>query len=385
MINYIRLLCVIKFMWKKPQHKKILIYDRANLYFFLKYFKKKDITVLDIRKESINVPIFFFTLFSSGLKNLFINYVLNYIHCVNPSVIVTMTDTDLRFYQLKSKLNISPKIIAIQNGLIGSRNFFENSHKEINRKKLKLCCDYIFCINKVIISRYSKIIKANFFSIGSFKNNAIIIKKKRQNYILFISQFTTPKKNLNDIFFKNKNTAVTYSKFYNSDITVLEKLNSFCNKKNIKLFIKLRNSRSSEEKEFYYKNLSFDNVNFKSTINKVQDYQILDAARAIVFVDSFMGYEAFARGNKIAAFSVRGKIIKTCNANFANNQLPNDGFFWTNKNSQRKLSTIMNRVLAASNSDWNVIKKKLENKIILYDKDNNKFKKLIKKILSNKI
>ena len=117
----------------------------------------------------------------------------------------------------------------------------------------------------------------------------------------------------------------------------------------------------------------------------MQDYQILDAARAIVFVDSFMGYEAFARGNKIAAFSVRGKIIKTCNANFADNQLPNDGFFWTNKNSQRKLSTIMNRVLAASNSDWNVIKKKLENKIILYDKDNNEFKKLIKKILSNKI
>ena len=45
----------------------------------------------------------------------------------------------------------------------------------------------------------------------------------------------------------------------------------------------------------------------------------------------------------------------------------------------------MNRVLSASNSDWNVIKKKLENKIILYDKDNNEFKKLIKKILSNKI
>ena len=385
MINYVRLLFIIKFVWKKPQHKKVLIYDRSNLYFFLKYFKKKDLSVLDIRRESINIPIFFFTLFNSGLKNLFINYVLNYIHCVNPSVIVTMTDTDLRFYQLKNKLNISPKIIAIQNGLIGSRNFFENSHKEINRKKLKLCCDYIFCINKAIISRYSKIIKANFFSIGSFKNNTISIKKKRKNYILFISQFTKPKKNLNDIFLKNKNTAVTYGKFYNSDITVLEKLNSFCNKKKIKLFIKLRNSRSSEEKEFYYKNLSFDDVNFKSTINKVQDYQILDAARAIVFVDSFMGYEAFARGNKIAAFSVRGKIIKTCNANFADNQLPNDGFFWTNKNSQRKLSTIMNRVLAASNSDWNVIKKKLENKIILYDKDNNEFKKLIKKILSNKI
>ena len=368
MINYVRLLFIIKFVWKKPQHKKVLIYDRSNLYFFLKYFKKKDLSVLDIRRESINIPIFFFTLFNSGLKNLFINYVLNYIHCVNPSVIVTMTDTDLRFYQLKKKLNISPKIIAIQNGLIGSRNFFENSHKEINRKKLKLCCDYIFCINKAIISRYSKIIKANFFSIGSFKNNTISIKKKRKNYILFISQFTKPKKNLNDIFLKNKNTAVTYGKFYNSDITVLEKLNSFCNKKKIKLFIKLRNSRSSEEKEFYYKNLSFDDVNFKSTINKVQDYQILDAARAIVFVDSFMGYEAFARGNKIAAFSVRGKIIKTCNANFADNQLPNDGFFWTNKNSQRKLSTIMNRVLAASNSDWNVIKKKLEKKLFFMTK-----------------
>ena len=385
MINYVRLLFIIKFVWKKPQHKKVLIYDRSNLYFFLKYFKKKDLSVLDIRRESINIPIFFFTLFNSGLKNLFINYVLNYIHCVNPSVIVTMTDTDLRFYQLKNKLNISPKIIAIQNGLIGSRNFFENSHKEINRKKLKLCCDYIFCINKAIISRYSKIIKANFFSIGSFKNNAIIIKKKRQNYILFISQFTTPKKNLNDIFLKNKNTTVTYGKFYNSDITVLEKLNSFCNKKNIKLFIKLRDPGSSEEKDFYYKNLSFSNINFKSTISEVHNYQMLDTARVIVFLDSFMGYEAFARGKKVASFSVRGRIIKMSNANFADNQVTNHGYFWTNGNSQKRFTTIMNRVLDTSNSDWNVIKKKIENNIILYDKNNDKFKKLIKKIVSSKI
>jgi len=384
MINYGKWLFISKFIWKKPQHKKILIYDRNGLLFFLKYFKKKHLSILDIRMESINVPIIFFTFFNSGLKNLFVNYSLNYIQAVNPVVILTMTDTDLRFYQLKDKLNISPKFIAIQNGLIGARNFFKNSASEIIKKKLKLSCDYFFCANKNIIKNYSKIIKADFFPIGSFKNNTISIKKKKSNFILFISQFSSPKNNLNDIFFKDKNIQVTYKHFYADDISILKKLNIFCQKKKIKLFIKLRDSNSSQEKEFYYKNLKFNNINFKKTENNVKDYQILDAAKVVVFLDSFLGYEAFARGNKVAAFPIRGKTLKLSNSNFADNELPRHGFFWTNANSQKKLNLIMNNVLTLSNSKWVLIKKKLENNIILYDKNNKTFIELIKKIIVNK-
>jgi len=183
MINFFKWLFISKYIWKKPEKKKILIYDRNGLIFFLRYFKKDNITTLDIRKESLNIPIFLITLFKSGLKNLFLNYTINYIEMVNPALILTMTDTDLRFYQLKDKLNIYPKFIAIQNGLIGGRNFFEKSYKEILKKKLNLTCDFFFCANPKIVKYYNKIIKAKFFSIGSFKNNAIIIKKK--SLILF--------------------------------------------------------------------------------------------------------------------------------------------------------------------------------------------------------
>ena len=122
---------------------------------------------------------------------------------------------------------------------------------------------------------------------------------------------------------------------------------------------------------------------FLSSNNLNDNYQIIDKAKLVVFLDSYFGYEAFARGKKVAAFSIRGKKIKLQNANFADNKLPKKGFFWSNKCTQSELNRIIKQVLAASEKKWFRLKKKYENKIMIYNPDNKIFKIKIKKMLNS--
>ena len=198
-----------------------------------------------------------------------------------------------------------------------------------------------------------------------------------------MSQYTFPKKNTNEIFLNNKNINISHNNFYKDDISVLKKLIIFSQNKNIKLYIKLRNPNSEKEILFYKNNLKTKKINFLSSKNLNDNYQLIDKAKLVVFLDSYFGYEAFARGKKIAAFSIRGKKLKLKNANFADNRLPNKGFFWSNQCTQSDLNKLIERVLTISEKGWFRIKRKYENKIMFYNSNNNIFKKKIKKMLNS--
>ena len=62
-----------------------------------------------------------------------------------------------------------------------------------------LSCDYFFTFNNTISTKFSKLIKSKFISIGSFQNNEVSILKKRTLYpkktLLFISEFLETKDN----------------------------------------------------------------------------------------------------------------------------------------------------------------------------------------------
>tara|TARA_Y100000590_G_scaffold459763_1_gene617616 strand:- start:649 stop:1050 length:402 start_codon:yes stop_codon:yes gene_type:complete len=131
-----------------------MIYDKNLINYFLKYFKRKDISILETRAESINVPVILITFLKTGFKNISINYILNYIYFVKPRIVLTATDNDLRFYCLKEKSKIPIKTVALQNGQIGSRNYFENFKK----KKKLIILNYLVTIFFVLMKKSSEII-----------------------------------------------------------------------------------------------------------------------------------------------------------------------------------------------------------------------------------
>ena len=125
------------------------------------------------------------------------------------------------------------------------------------------------------------------------------------------------------------------------------------------------------------------NLIFLKRKNKNKNYKVLDSFDVTIFIDSFMGYESFARGNLVASISARAKTLRLKNANFADNSLPPDGFFWTNKKDKNSVNKILNNVLKTNYNSWNKLKKRYSDKVMAYDENNKIFKNLINKILNS--
>ena len=58
-----------KWIFKKPQKKNILIYDRHSEEFAKLLFSKKNYDFLDVRYESVNIYVLIFTFLDAGIKN----------------------------------------------------------------------------------------------------------------------------------------------------------------------------------------------------------------------------------------------------------------------------------------------------------------------------
>ena len=177
-----------KFIFVKPKKGKYLLFDRERKSFLQNYNLVNKIQILDLRFESINIPVLYETFKTTGLKNLTKNYIKNYILNVRPKIIFTFTDYNPTFYLLKNLVKKKFKTIAIQSSFRPLKTF-----NAFDKKKYKIYeCDYFlfldeFTKNKIL----KKIFTTKFLNIGSFKNNSIKTSNKKKYDFLFLSQFKT--------------------------------------------------------------------------------------------------------------------------------------------------------------------------------------------------
>ena len=90
-----------------PQKNKILIFDKMNSHLLKIYLKKKNISELDVRRQRINLPIFFISLFKRYTQKISHNYYINYIKYVKPTLVITYIDNNDFFFQLKKKFSFN--------------------------------------------------------------------------------------------------------------------------------------------------------------------------------------------------------------------------------------------------------------------------------------
>ena len=364
----------MKIIFKKPKQKKILIFDREGLNKFKLFFYNSQFEVLDRRKESINIYIILITIFNDGFNDFKTNYFKNYLKTVNPKIVLTFIDNNFRFLLLK-KTFPAAKYICIQNGMRDSKYFsalkqFKKIHKDLE-------VDYYFTFSNVIEKKISPYIKSKYFNVGSIINNHYSLDQKfKQHYfkktITFISQFKSQ--------FDHMMPAIR------SEVIILKLLSKFCEEKKIKLNI-LGKIEKSEIKKFN-KNFKFKiKWNFipKGKLNET--YKIVNSSNMIVYSDSTLGYEALSKGIRTVSFPIGSlKPVK----NKYNKMVfgypyryPNLGFFWTNHEDKKKMYLILDKVYSCSINKWKRIYPTFKEKIMQYDKNNNKFKTIIKKIIKN--
>jgi hypothetical protein len=361
----------MRLIFKKPKKRDILIFDRAGLEVFKLFFFDYQFEVLDRRKESINIYIIIITILNEGFKNFKLNYFKNYLRVVNPKIVLTFIDNNFSFFLLK-KLFPSAKYICIQNGM-RDKNYF-NDLKKFKKNNQDMETDFYFSFGKKIEIIISPIIKSIYYNIGSIKNNYYSLDNKAKKHnlkksITFISQFK--------------------EKFRHSEKVIIKFLSEFCVKKKIPLNILGKINSTNIDK--FYKNLDFNlNCNFYPKESMQKTYEIINNSNMVVYADSTLGYEALSKGIKVVSFPFGSLDFKKKNSSYIQEvvfgypfKYPNIGFFWLNFKNNDKMNLILERVYNCPIYRWKKKYIHYKKNIMQYDKNNTKFKMVIKDILKD--
>ena len=354
-----------KLDFKKVKNEKLLLFDSHSLLLANKF---KKFEVLHIRYEVFNFWILLENFLN--LKFTFKDYILTFISKVSPKVVITFNDNYMFFYQLK---NHFPKIkfIAVQNGF--RHKFQLNDFKKHKNKNKRLFVDYLFTFGKNSENFYKKFIRCNnFINSGSFRNNSIKLKESSEKEnILYISGFR-----LSTYLLKDDN--------YKAEGKIIKILNTFCEKKKIKLFVACASLKSYiAEKKFILSKLPKKHNIFIVKRSQLRNYALISNFETIVFQDSTLGYEAIARKKKIVAISCRKEknIVPIAPFGFPTNK-NNKAFFYTNFGTEKEILRVLNNVYHLPKKKWLKNYQKKLDIFMGYNKDNIKLKKTINKLIN---
>ncbi len=373
---------IFKIEFNIPKKSEVAILDHPGSDLIKKTLDKDKFPIISLRSTKINLYILFLSIFENYKYKKGQKYIISYLRFVKPKVVISHIDNNNFFFSLKK---IFPHInfIFIQNGT----SLADYTNNEI--KKLNWKTDYFFSYSKSFSKIYSSIFKNKVITIGSFKNNLIRINTDKKNKnLVFISQFT--KSNCPNEFIKSGKNLHSRDIFYKAEKILIPILYNFCQKKKIKFVVSGRNfanKNSFKEKLFYKKILSLkkngkSSFAFKNLKDDFSSYDLIDKAQLVVFIDSALGYQSLARGNKSLACCIRSSLIKNKNLKFGwPAQFKNEGPFWVNNFNRKKIEKKLEVLYNFSNSKWKKVYKKHRNNLLVYDKENLTFKKTIKKLV----
>ena len=354
-----------KFVFRPPRSYKYLIFDKAGSENFTDTLNSRDTDIVNTRFESLNLYIIGKCILNLDLSLL--GYYTHYINYVDPKFVITFIDNRILFYQLKKNIeNKSIKFISVQNGCRRNKNDMgEYLHLHNN-----LSSDYYFVWGNNIVEELSKYIKTKFIPIGSFKNNKIqILKSKKKRIINFISQF------------RINNSWNIYGEEYFIEDKILSKIHNYCIKNNF-IFQILCTTNSESEIDFYNKYLpKKTNLFFSKRKNRLDNYEKLDEASLNIFIDSAMGYESIARGNKTLAVSLR--LFNEENSfkfGWPNYETYKNKIYVVNSEDINFIDNKIDQILNLKNNEWEKEVKNF-NQIMKFNYNNTIFKDEIKKLL----
>ncbi len=364
-------------IFKPPSQANILVYDSTNKEMLKQTFGEHDYHFLDVRGESINVLCLLQSFFCKGNRKE--AYIDIYIKHVNPKVVLTYIDNNIYFYKIKSR---HPMVhtIFLQNGLRSYYgDVFEHLDKLPSKYRSLFHVDTMLVYGDFIGAKYKEYISGNTFVVGSAKNNNALSlpnQSKDQNTIVFISQYCSTEMNI---------AGRRYSPdeyHLESDRFVIKLLTDYLQNKSKHLIIIKRYPPESPNglmEDNYFNSMIDQRLHFFYPSSTFTSYQATDSAHVSITIDSTLGYESLARGNRAVFFSVRSHFTGLNGFEFAwPGNLPEIGFCWSNIPDKKACFHCLDFAFTSSDTEWNNAIKNLElRKIMGYDPSNNNSQRII--------
>jgi len=335
--------------WSRPRHSDVLIYDACKINVFLPFVQHWNPEILHVRGEQFNMWILAVSFFRRGER--FDAYLDCYIECVKPRLIVTFIDNSLSFMKI-SRRHLNIKTLFIQNGWRGYHaDVFERLDQMDSESLSKLFVDHMLTFGMVSGANYSKYIFGSVTPIGSVKNNSLPCKQTTiPGVIAFVSQW-----HRGDIHIKDN--LYNHEKYSGQvDRLIIQCLSSYANKNKKKLMIIPRISELTEsrilEKAHFDEMLGYD-AQYLEPEGIYSSYQACDIAEVVVGIDTTLGYESIARGNKTAIFSIRGNILGLKGHDYGwPSDFLDEGLYWTNSPNTDSFIRILDYLFKVDYKQW---------------------------------
>jgi surface carbohydrate biosynthesis protein len=391
LLRKIKIILNCKFEFKILKKKSTLVYDIYSAEAFKNHFDRKTTELLDTRYKKINVYILIKSLF----ENLFCNkltlsqiYILNYIKSVNPCYVITYQDQNFFYFSLK-KYFPKIKFIIVQASIIFPGYFWSLYHLNRMNIKEKYKIDFFFVFGDSFKKIFSKYFDSEFIILGSFRNNLTNVNKSKKKDLVYISGFKSIIKQ-KKILLQNDDSIFGEDYYYKSDSILFKFLLKYCEKNKINLRILLRSQNHnqlelSKEKYFFSKFLkNNEKVKFINKKEEFSAYRLINKFNYFVTQDSTLGYEILSKGKRVAFINIRDKIAKILSFGRHRfgwpNSYPVNKFFWTHSLDKKNMVKCLNFIYTCKEKVW---KKKVShygNPIIVFNSDNQIFKKKMKEI-----
>lgn len=369
--------------YRSPRRSRVLIFDASWTDLLLRFLKPWTPEILHLRQECINVPC----LLRAALNRNFWNgdmvtaYIDAFIRCVQPDLIITLIDNDVRFYTL-SQRHPQIKTVAIQNGDRCSEDF-NGLNRAVHEPPLQ--CSHCCVFGAHIEAEYRKLVSCETIRIGQIKNNLVpkTVFSATKQTIGFVSQYRHP--NTCGPFFRWR--LFPWQKYFGEpDTIVLTFLKDYAARTNRNLVVLATPSAMLDPlhcEEAYFRRLLGDGYDFFAPQDTLDSCAKTDACEVVVSIDSTLGLEAVARGNRAALFYIRSEICNLPGCRFGwPAEYADDGPFWSNVPDPAIFERIMDFLFAASDAEWReTLRQHNFERIMEYDPGNTRFKQLLTDIL----
>jgi surface carbohydrate biosynthesis protein len=135
--------------------------------------------------------------------------------------------------------------------------------------------------------------------------------------------------------------------------------------------------------ETYFRELLGCDPEFLESEEPHSSYSAVDSAEVVVTIDSTLGYESIARGNKTAIFSYRSKICKSWKGDFGwPRELQGEGPFWTMTPDPDSFVRILEYLFEIDDIQWRKVTEAVNfSSYMVYNPDNTILKSTLEKVL----
>ncbi len=173
---------------------------------------------------------------------------------------------------------------------------------------------------------------------------------------------------------------MTYREYFEAEGSVADYLGNYCQKNNYHLTILgKRPSSDTLEEQFFRDRLKLPNWTFVPRASTTSNYDEVDKSDVIVAIDSTLGYECLARGQRVAFLSVRLDRMRRPDLERVQDfdfgfplELGDEGLFWTNKSNESAFDRVLSFCCNASWPEWDTATQQMRDSIMIYDQGNSK-------------